>query len=713
MKLNFDRHALGTQLILSFVVLVILTTATAGVPAIWLIQTQLERQAWAQLEQGRRAAQALYLARQSELLDLASLLAQRPTLPALLAQNDPAGLTGYLNTFQTGAGLDLVLVCNSDRQVVAPTGQALFDPLCLTGRPLGLHVASAGLRSEASAQGIQSRATTARIWLFATHPIGDEIAASPGEVVVGVALDEAFAVQMRDQTGLEHSLRMDGQTVATSLAGDGSQPWLALSTPPEGTIRADFNLDNRRYYGLRFPLSAPILTESGAGSNLEAEVALEVTSIITTQRHLALSLAGTMILVAAIGSALGTLLARRISRPLAGLAEMASGLSRDKADSPVVVESSVREVGLVAEALEQTRVELQRTLTDLRQEKAWTDHLLESIAEGIVALDDQGRITFFSPGAERIMGHRREEVLNRPCDQVFQPVELDRPFSRLLPAPGRRHNIMVELADGSQATLSVTGAGLRPPETDAARMALVFRDVSEQEAVHRLMGHFLANVSHEFRTPLSALAASVELLLDQAPQLSPAELRELLTSLHLGILALQKLVDNLLESASIEAGRFRVHPRPARLDKIVAEAIRLMQPLLDKHGQRLALELPVALPVVRADPRRTTQVLVNLLSNASKYGPDGDEITVVARVNEGWVRMSVADRGPGVPPEYRKDLFRRFVYPASTGDRSQYGAGLGLSVVKAIVEAHGGQVGVEDRPGGGLIFWFTLPVEEE
>jgi signal transduction histidine kinase len=271
----------------------------------------------------------------------------------------------------------------------------------------------------------------------------------------------------------------------------------------------------------------------------------------------------------------------------------------------------------------------------------------------------------------------------------------------------------VELANGKQATLAITGARLIPPETDDARVALVFRDVSEEEAIHRLMGHFLANVSHEFRTPLSALAASVELLLDQASDLSPAELQELLTSLHLGILGLQTLVDNLLESASIEAGRFRVYAKPTKLGKIIAEAVGVMQPLLEKHGQRLVMELPPTLPLVRVDSRRTMQVLVNLLSNASKYGPDDAEITIGATVGDEWVRVTVADRGPGVRPEQREELFRRFVYLDSNGDEAQYGAGLGLSVVKAVVEAQGGQVGVEDRPGGGSIFWFTVPVEDE
>jgi signal transduction histidine kinase len=123
--------------------------------------------------------------------------------------------------------------------------------------------------------------------------------------------------------------------------------------------------------------------------------------------------------------------------------------------------------------------------------------------------------------------------------------------------------------------------------------------------------------------------------------------------------------------------------------------------------------LPVAIPVVRADPRRTAQVLVNLLSNASKYGPDEAEIRIGATVREGWVRVTVADRGPGILPEQRNGLFRRFVQRKTGHDKAQYGAGLGLSVVRAVIEAHLGQVGVSDRPGGGSIFWFTLPVVSE
>jgi len=136
-----------------------------------------------------------------------------------------------------------------------------------------------------------------------------------------------------------------------------------------------------------------------------------------------------------------------------------------------------------------------------------------------------------------------------------------------------------------------------------------------------------------------------------------------------------------------------------------------MQPLLSKYEQFLTVELPVDIPRVQADPRRTVQVLINLLSNANRYGPPGREIILKVTTEPQYVRLAIIDRGPGIPPEHRANLFRRFVFPHADDSISKAGAGLGLSVVKAIVLAHGGQLGVDDRPGGGSIFWFTLPTE--
>lgn len=239
--------------------------------------------------------------------------------------------------------------------------------------------------------------------------------------------------------------------------------------------------------------------------------------------------------------------------------------------------------------------------------------------------------------------------------------------------------------------------------------AFFLRSVIKEEAVQHLRTYFLGNVTHEFRTPLAALRASVEFLVDEMTHLSRAEINELLRSIHMSVNGLQTLIDNLLESVSIEAGQFTIHPGPLELEEVVEDARRIMQPLLTRRNQQLILEIAPQLPIVAGDPTRLIQILVNLLANASKYGPMGQRILLTAApLGEEFVLVSVADQGPGLPPAAQEKLFRRFAR-LNQRDGAQHGLGLGLWVVKAIVTAHGGSVGVKQRPEGGSIFWFTIP----
>jgi signal transduction histidine kinase len=696
-----NLHGLSEQMILSFVGLVLLTAIAVGLPAMWLVRERLENEAWARVAQGERSVQALYAAEQSEMRGLAALTAQRPTLQELLAHGDPEAVTNYVDTLRTGARLDLMLVCDTDERAVAWSGShshVQADEMCGKDAPAGILVG----RSDGGGFA----------WLLASHAVEDAGSSPLGRVVVAVALNDAFALKMLSETGLEHTVLVGDQPVASSLATvPADRQWRPLDSNKD-PLAGLFSVAGEPYYARRLRLSTEDIGTAGAGPAL-AEVALPVADINSAQDRLLRWLGAAIVAAAAVGSALGIVLARRIADPLGRLTTAATALSRGDLDAEVTAETQVREVALVAQALEQARVDLRRSLEQLRLETTWADQLLDAMVEGVVSLDGAGRIAFFSPGAERITGWTREAVLLQPCDEVFRTVEPDAPFSHVIPPPGRRHKVTIELADSRHVTLAITGAEVAPPGQTETATAVVFRDVSEEEAMHRLMGHFLANVSHEFRTPLSALAVSVELLLDQAADLTQTELRELLSSLHLSIMSLRTLVDNLLQGASIEAGRFRVSARPCRLDQIAAEAVRVMRPVLDRHGQALDIDLPEPTPVVRADRRRTVQVLVNLLSNASRYGPDDATISLTAEIGIDVVRVSVGDCGPGIAPEERSDLFRRFMHSGTSDEGTSYGIGLGLSVVKAIVTALGGEVGVEERAGGGSVFWFTLLLEDE
>jgi PAS domain S-box-containing protein len=341
------------------------------------------------------------------------------------------------------------------------------------------------------------------------------------------------------------------------------------------------------------------------------------------------------------------------------------------------------------------------------------ENLVRSMQEGIILIDEAGRVTYMNRGAELICGWKSSEVAGKYLDEV-------------LPLAVRRSGLLDQIASsdkiprinvlnqgGDEITLAITRTMISSREGGPAQSALVFRDVTDEGAAQRLRSYFLANISHEFRTPLSALKASVELLLDEIEELSKDETIELVKNLHYSVTGLQTLIDNLLESVSIEAGRFHIKRRPTDLNVLVGEAQKLMQPLLERRDQELVLDVPEGLPQVDADPMRLTQVLVNLISNASKYGPVDQPITLkVSQENDNTLRVSVSDRGSGISIAERESIFHRFVR-LDDKDEAQYGVGLGLSVVKAIVESHGGRVGLDERPGGGSVFWFTLPVKGE
>jgi signal transduction histidine kinase len=220
---------------------------------------------------------------------------------------------------------------------------------------------------------------------------------------------------------------------------------------------------------------------------------------------------------------------------------------------------------------------------------------------------------------------------------------------------------------------------------------------------------FLANISHEFKTPLSSLSASLELLVDEGDTLTMIERDDLLRSMQISTIGLQTLVNNLLESTSMEAGAFAIHPRTVEIRSILAGAIQIVQPLLDRRGQPLVLTMPFELPQVRADPNRLAQVFINLLSNASKYSPLHQKIDLGIDLMERHLLIAIADRGGGIPEGERANIFQHFKRLA-VEDTDQYGSGLGLSVVQAIIDGHGGTISIEDRPGGGSIFWITLPI---
>jgi K+-sensing histidine kinase KdpD len=205
---------------------------------------------------------------------------------------------------------------------------------------------------------------------------------------------------------------------------------------------------------------------------------------------------------------------------------------------------------------------------------------------------------------------------------------------------------------------------------------------------------------------LSALETASEVLDRDFDLLDQQQVRVMVSSIHRRALWLRGLMENLLCAATIGDGQLQVHLRPVSLREVVDEGAQLVEPLLKRKGQRLRVSSRPTLPLVAADPQRLTQVLLNLISNASKYSGGETLIELTLTLREGRVRVAVCDRGSGVPRAKSAQLFEPY-YRAGRTDGD--GIGIGLSVVRSIVEAHNGHVGFANRRGGGAMFWFDLP----
>ena len=213
-------------------------------------------------------------------------------------------------------------------------------------------------------------------------------------------------------------------------------------------------------------------------------------------------------------------------------------------------------------------------------------------------------------------------------------------------------------------------------------------------------------MSHDLRTPLTAIAGAASGLLEESTPLDPATRRELCQTIAEEAHRLTRLVQNLLEMTRLEAGAVQVHTEWQPLEEVVGAALtRLEAQML---GRPLTIQLPADLPLVPLDSVLIEQVLLNLLDNALKYTPPGSPLALTAWATAEAVTVEVADRGPGLPPGEEQRIFEKFYRVQGSAQPS--GTGLGLTICRGLVEAHGGQMWAANRPGGGTVVRFTLPL---
>jgi two-component system phosphate regulon sensor histidine kinase PhoR len=388
-----------------------------------------------------------------------------------------------------------------------------------------------------------------------------------------------------------------------------------------------------------------------------------------------------------------------ITRPLRQISGVARALAAGDLSRRVRMQRT-DEFGALGAVLDRLAAELQRRLAQLEAERFEMRALIDAMAEGVLALDSDGVLRRANPAAHRIFA-LPEEPRGMDAEQIDRRPEFLRLVSHVLDGDAVPPT---EFAHAGQQLL-VTG---RPLEGGGA--VLVFLDVSELRRLEGVRRDFVANASHELKTPLTAIRGYSETLLD--PDLPPELARRFAAVVHANAERLQRIVDDLLDLSRLESGRWQPEPEPLSLAEADAEAWAPFAADAEAADVRHTRSLEEGAERVSADPGALRQVLVNLYSNALRHTPRGGEVRLLARPapgSVGWVEVEVADTGSGIEAKHLERVFERFYRVDPARSREAGGTGLGLAIVKHLTEAHGGRVRAESALGRGTRILLTLP----
>jgi two-component system sensor histidine kinase VicK len=329
--------------------------------------------------------------------------------------------------------------------------------------------------------------------------------------------------------------------------------------------------------------------------------------------------------------------------------------------------------------------------------------ILSNIADGIVAVDREGKVVLWNRAAEQVTGISAEDALARsPADVLQRTLE----SGSDTPVGDRLVSIM---RGREEVWLSVTEAVMRDPAGAVAGRIFAFRDISSDRLVEQMKSDFVSTVSHELRTPLTSIYGFAETLLRQDVLFGDDERRTFLGYIASESQRLTQIVDALLNVARLDTGDLQVDLAATDVRDVVEQVLDTVQPA-STNGHRFVVELPEEPLSARADRDKLRQVCTILVDNALKYSPEGGTVTIGVERKHDTVEVTVADQGIGIPQADQEQIFRKFYRGADAETRiGQGGTGLGLFIARGLVTAMGGRIWVESREGEGSTFAFELP----
>ncbi len=379
----------------------------------------------------------------------------------------------------------------------------------------------------------------------------------------------------------------------------------------------------------------------------------------------------------------------------------------------VVIDEKNREIEDVKKEATETKVkyvEAEQKYEKVDAEKKTTEAVVRSISDGLVVVNQKGEVLLMNPAAEKILGNTKEKKVGKSIfDDLSEEILVS--FTKQGSNAGER---MVEIKSRDENVKKVirsSSAVIQNENGQTVGMVNILTDITKQKELEEMKRQFISNITHELRTPIVAMKQALTLLLSESTGALNATQIKFLGIASRNLMQLSQIVEDVLDVEKIESGRMEVKPKATSMTKLCNDVCDSLEPWARSKDIQLVREVDPNLPEMMVDPDKITQVMNNLIGNAVKFTPKGGKITVSASLwlDGATAQISVADTGCGIAKENIPKLFRRF---AQFGDHAgTVGTGLGLCIVKDLVEKHGGQIFVESEDKKGSRFYFTLPVK--
>ena len=365
-------------------------------------------------------------------------------------------------------------------------------------------------------------------------------------------------------------------------------------------------------------------------------------------------------------------------------------------------------------AYERQLVELQEARRQIEASGRKLALFAERAPIAVLELDADGTVHEVNHAAELLFGYAANELIGKSAKQIVLPkyqADFDREWAAIIASRQSKAGVKVRnpRRDGLTVVCEWTVTPLVNPEGQLISVIAQGRDITAQLEAERMKKEFTSTLSHELRTPLTSIIGSLQLINAGVLGDVPKDVAELTEVAERNGQRLLDLINDILDIEKIESGKLTLVPEVIRVDELVREAMVLNKGFGDRFKVRFESRGELVSGEVTADRKRLLQVMTNLLSNAAKFSPEGEVVEITTEQAAGRLRVGVHDRGPGIPEAFRSRIFGRFNQADSTATRSKGGTGLGLAICKRLVEMMHGQIGFQDRDGGGTTFWFELP----